>query len=152
MIQVAIVVVLGALAGAIAWYLQRRDRPAPERGASWAVPELVNRDDFDRPDAPWLVAVFSSATCLACQGTIQKAELLESDSVAVQVLDAVERKDVHDRYGIDAVPMVLVIDVVGTVRADFVGEPTATDLWAAVAELREPGTVPESCTDHITDA
>ena len=65
MTQLAIVVLVGAVAGAIAWYLQRRTAPEPERGSSWTVPELINRDDFDRPDAPWLVALFSSATCLA---------------------------------------------------------------------------------------
>jgi hypothetical protein len=29
------------------------------------------------------------------------------------------------------------------VRASFVGPPTATDLWAAVAEARQPGVSPE---------
>lgn len=146
MTQLAIVVVVGAVAGAIAWYLQRRTAPEPERGSSWTVPELVNRSDFDRPEAPWLVVLFSSATCLACQGTAAKAELLTSDAVAFQEVDHVERKDLHERYGIDAVPMLLIADAVGSVRRNFVGEPTATDLWAALAELREPGSVPESCT------
>lgn len=146
MTQLAIVVLVGAVAGAIAWYLQRRTAPEPERGSSWTVPELINRDDFERPDAPWLVVLFSSATCLACRGTAAKAELLASDVVAFQEVDHVERKDLHDRYGIDAVPMLLIVDTVGSVRRNFVGEPTATDLWAALAELREPGTVPESCT------
>ena len=54
-------------------------------------------------------------------------------------IDSIERKDLHDRYGVDAVPMVLVADAVGTVRANFVGEPTATDLWAALAELARAG-------------
>ena len=147
--QVAIVVVLGAVAAGIAWFVQRRTSPAPETGASWNVPPLVDRDDFDRPDAPWLVIVFSSQTCTACQGTAAKAALLESDVVAVQEVDHLERRDLHQRYGIDAVPMVLVADAAGTVRADFIGEPTATDLWAAVAELRDPGSVPPSCTGDI---
>ncbi len=33
--------------------------------------------------------------------------------------------------------MVLVADADGVVRASFVGSPSAADLWAAVAELRE---------------
>ncbi|WP_426573384.1 hypothetical protein [Aquihabitans sp. McL0605] len=146
MLQLVLVLVLGVTAGAFAWLLHRRERPDPERGASWTVPELVNRDDFDRPDAPWLVALFSSSTCLACVGTADKAQVLASDSVAVQDIDSIERKDLHDRYGIDAVPLLLVVDEVGAVRRHFIGEPTATDLWAALAELREPGTVPPSCT------
>jgi hypothetical protein len=46
----------------------------------------------------------------------------------------------------DAPYPVLVADAQGAVVRSFVGEPTATDLWAALAELREPGTVPPSCT------
>ena len=147
MTQVAIVVLVGAVAGAVAWYLQRRTAPEPQRGSSWTIPELVNRADFARPDAPWLVVLFSSATCLACQGTAAKAALLESDAVAYQEVDHVERQDLHERYGIDAVPLLLLIDPIGSVRRSFVGEPTATDLWSALAELREPGSVPEGC-DH----
>ena len=39
--------------------------------------------------------------------------------------------------------MILVADAEGVVRRAFVGATSATDLWAAVAELREPGTSPE---------
>jgi len=152
MTQVAIVAALGLVAAGVAWVLRKRDRPEPERGASWTVPTLVDRRDFERPDAPWLVAVFSSATCLACRDTWDKARLLESDVVAVQEVEAIERKDLHDRYGIDAVPLVLVADAAGIVRRDFVGPPTATDLWAALAELREPGSVPPSCTGDICES
>jgi hypothetical protein len=45
---------------------------------------------------------------------------------------------------------VVVADAAGVVRAGFVGPPTATDLWATVAELREPGAVPPGC-DHGVD-
>jgi hypothetical protein len=34
--------------------------------------------------------------------------------------------------------VVLVADAAGVVRASFVGPPSAADLWAAVAALREP--------------
>lgn len=147
MLQLVLLVVVAALAGGLAWFLQRRSTPEPQRGSSWTIPELVNRDDFVRPDAPWLVVLFSSSTCLACKGTAAKAELLESDQVAYQEVDHVQRRDLHDRYGIDAVPLLLLVDPIGSVRRSFVGEPSATDLWAALAELREPGSVPPGC-DH----
>lgn len=146
MAQILVVLVLLAASVGVATLLRRRGADAPEQGASWAVPAQLDRADFDRPSAPWLVTVFSSATCLSCQGTWAKAQVLASDEVAVQEVEAVERKDLHDRYGVDAVPMVLVADAAGTVVRSFVGPPTATDLWAALAELREPGTVPPSCT------
>jgi hypothetical protein len=37
------------------------------------------------------------------------------------------------------------------VRATFVGPVTATDLWASVAELREPGSLPPDGCDHGTN-
>jgi len=36
------------------------------------------------------------------------------------------------------VPLVLIVDAEGVVRRDFLGPVTATDLWAAVAEVRNP--------------
>ena len=147
-IQVVLAVVLGGLAVGVAGFLRQRDQDAPQQGASWAVPTQVDRRDFDRPDAPWLVVVFSSATCLSCQDVWAKAVLLESDAVAVTDVEAVEHKALHDQYQIDAVPMILVVDAEGNVRRSFIGAPTATDLWAALAELRAPGTVPPECTDH----
>ena len=148
MIQALVVVALVGVAAVIAVVVQRRTTPAePQQGPSWEVPVQVERADFERPDAPWLVAVFTSSTCLACQGTWSKAEILGSDAVAVQRLDAIDDKPVHQRYNIDAVPMILVVDDTGAVRRSFIGEPTATDLWAALAELREPGSVPPGCAD-----
>ena len=49
----------------------------------------------------------------------------------------------HRKYHIDAVPIVVVADSRGVVRASFVGPMSATDLWAAVAEARDPGSSPE---------
>ena len=144
--QVLIVVVLGGAAACVAALLRRRGADAPEQGAEWAVPVQLDRKDFVRPDAEWLVVVFSSATCLACQGTWEKAKHLESDQVAVQEVEAIADKALHDRYQVDAVPLVVVADRGGVVRRSFVGPPTATDLWAALAELREPGSVPPGCT------
>ncbi len=136
MIQIVLVLVVGAVAVAIAWWLRRRDADAPEQGPSWAVPTQVDRADFDRPDAPWLVVVFTSSTCLSCAATREKAMVLASDEVAVQDVEAVERADLHQRYKVDAVPMVLLADATGAVVRSFLGPPSSTELWAAVAEAR----------------
>lgn len=137
---------LTGLAVVVAAIVRRRGMADPEQGPSWTVPAQLDRAHFVRPEAPWLVAVFSSTTCLACASTWEKAVLLDSEAVAVTRLDAAEQRSVHERYGIDAVPLVLIADGEGVVRRSFIGPPTATDLWAALAELREPGTVPPSCT------
>jgi hypothetical protein len=137
-----------ALAGMVllvAWTLQRR-RPAdaPVR-TGYAVPTQVARADFVRPEAPWLVVVFTSSTCTSCAGVWERAQPLASEAVAVQEVEVVAHKDLHDRYGIEAVPAALVVDAEGVVVRSFLGPVTATDLWAAVAEAREPGSTPDSC-------
>lgn len=146
--RVLLVVVLGAIALVVAEILRRRTTPDPPTQSSWTVPAQLDREDFDRPDTPWLVVVFSSATCLSCRGTWAKAEQLSSPLVVVQEVEAVEGKVLHDRYGIDAVPCVVVAGADGVVGASFLGEPSTADLWAAVAELREPGSAPPGCIDH----
>lgn len=113
----------------------RSASPAPTRTGT-TVPDQLDRADFARPEAPWLVVAFSSRTCLSCADTWQKVEALGSDAVAVQDVPYQDRKDLHDRYGIEAVPVVVVADAAGIVVRSFVGPPTAADLWAAVADAR----------------
>lgn len=127
----------------VALVLGRRRRVDPPTQPTYAVPAQLDRRDFARPDAPWLVVVFSSATCDSCAKTVTAAQVLDCAEVAVDDVEAVARADLHRRYRIDAVPIVVLADSVGVVRASFVGPPTATDLWAAVAEAREPGSSPE---------
>jgi hypothetical protein len=146
-----VLVILPVLLGAVlvALIIQRRTAPdAPTQPRQYAVPSQLDRADFERPDAPWLVAVFSSATCASCAGALDKARPLASSEVVVQDLEVQDHRELHDRYAIEAVPMVVVADDEGVVRASFIGTPTAADLWAALAELREPGSVPEGCDHH----
>ena len=77
-----------------------------------------------------------------------KVAVLDSREVAVDIVEWSAARDRHDRYGIEAVPLVVVADARGVVRAAFVGPVTAQDLWSAVAECREPGSTPgpDGCT------
>lgn len=126
------------LAAVVAVVLERRRPEAPTQG-TWAVPAQLDRADFDRPDAPWLVAVFTSATCDSCAQAVQRSQVLVSDAVGVQEVEVKARPDLHERYHIEAVPIIVVADAEGVVRTSFTGPPSATDLWAAVAEVRENG-------------
>ncbi len=143
-----LVVVLTAAALAVALVVDRRRRPAAPTNISHALPEQLDRRDFDRPDAPWLVAVFTSSTCSSCGGVWDKARLLASDEVAAQEVELTAARDIHRKYAIDAVPTTVVVDHAGQVRAGFLCPVTATDLWATVAELRAPGTLPAEGCDH----
>ena len=146
--RLVVVLVVAAVAVVVAALVQRRQPDAPVR-TGYNVPGQLHRPDFDRPDAEWLVAVFTSATCSTCAGVWDKVQVLESPAVATQEVEVSARRDLHDRYGIDGVPTTVVADRDGVVRASFLGPTTATDLWAALAELREPGSVPEGCHDHV---
>jgi hypothetical protein len=142
-LQLAVGAVVAIAAIGIAWWLRRRVPEGPPRDA-YPVPRQVARRDFARPEAPWLVAYFSSETCASCQGLGPKVAVLESSDVATCELSFETRRDLHERYRIDAIPMILVVDAEGVVRRAFVGATTATDLWASLAEARAPGSTPEA--------
>ena len=125
-------VVVAVLVG---WVAQRRRPDAPVR-TGWNVPQQLDRADFTRPNAPYLVAAFTSATCDTCREIVTKISVLDSDSVVVQEVEYGRDRALHDRYAIDAVPVVLMADAGGIVQRSFLGPTSAADLWAALAELR----------------
>jgi hypothetical protein len=146
--RLVLVLVLVAVAIGVAVVVERRRRPDAPTNVGHTVPDQLDRRDFARPEAPWLVAVFTSASCSTCAGVWDKARLLASDDVAVHEVEVGTARDLHERYRITAVPALVVADGEGAVRASFLGPVTATDLWATVAELREPGTLPAEGCDH----
>ncbi len=131
---VAAVLLVGAVLLAL---VLRRRRPDDPVRTAWAVPDWVDRADFASPATPWLVAVFTSATCRSCQDTVEKAAPLAGDEVVVEEVEVAARPDLHERYGIEAVPTVVIADAEGAVRGSFLGPPTTAELWARVAEARD---------------
>jgi hypothetical protein len=119
----------------VALVVGRRRRDAPTQ-PDWTIPSVVDRADFARPTAPWLVAVFTSATCESCHRVVEAARPLESDAVAVAEVEFSSQDGLHERYAVYAVPLLLIADAEGVVRGSFVGPVTAGELWAAVADLR----------------
>jgi hypothetical protein len=143
--RVIIGLAIVAVAAALAAWFARRERTAVDTPADFHVPTAVDRADFEAADRSWLVAVFTSATCSSCQATWERARHLESDVVAVQEVEVGTDAALHERYGIDAVPTTVIADGDGVVRGSFLGSVSTTHLWARLAELREPGTVPDGC-------
>ncbi len=145
--RILIAVALAAVVVVIAVVLQRRRPDAPTQPSrGFTAPAQLDRADFDRPDAPGLVAVFTSATCETCADVAAKAAILDSSEVAVQVVEAVQDRELHRRYSIDAVPIVAIAGSDGVVAPSFMGPVSSTHLWAALAELRDPGSVPPDCS------
>jgi hypothetical protein len=127
---------LVVVAVAVAVFFARRRPDAPTQ-PDWTVPSLLDRRDFPRPDAAWLVVVFTSATCATCHGVFEAARALDSPAVAVVEIEHDADRATHDRYGIDAVPTLVIADAEGVVLGSYVGPVTAAELWAKVAELRD---------------
>jgi hypothetical protein len=141
--QVLLAAGLVVVAVIVAAVLRRRQPTAAPTQPRFRAPDQLDRADFPRPDAPYLVVAFTSSTCHTCAAMAAKAIVLASDQVSVAEVEVTAQPELHRKYAIEAVPMVLVADAAGVVGARFIGPASATDLWAAVAELRQPGCSPE---------
>ena len=153
MINLLIAVGVVVVVGAVALVARRRQVTDVPTQVSWTVPQQLDPADLPRVAENWLVVVFTSATCHVCADVARKARVLESRDVLVAEIEYAARRDLHVKYGIDAVPTLLIADRDGVVRRHFLGPVSATDLWAAVARVRDPDlAVPEgSCSsghDH----
>ncbi len=136
MIRVAIVAAVIAVAVIASRVVARRRAHGPTQ-VGHTVPSQVDRADFVRSEASWLVLGFTSATCGTCADIERKIVVLESPHVAVQVVEYGAQRALHTKYGVDAVPSVLFADGEGIVRASYVGPVSATDLWAGLARVRD---------------
>ena len=130
-----VAVALGAAALGVAWLINRRKPQATAIFSAHHVPDRIDRGEFIRPEAPGLIAVFTSATCVSCAAMVATARELASDAVAVDEAELGARADAHRRYEIDAVPSLVVADRDGVVRASFAGAVTANELAEALVGL-----------------
>ncbi|MEO6651217.1 MAG: hypothetical protein ABIP17_00995 [Ilumatobacteraceae bacterium] len=142
LLAVAVVAVVAVAAQVVR---RRRDSDPPTQPRR-ELPAQVDRSDFDGDG--WLVAVFTSETCTTCADVVRKAEVLRSGEVTVVPVPFQHRRDLHERYAIDAVPGLIVADGEGVVHAAFLGPVTATDLWAAIANARSPGSIDAGACDR----
>jgi hypothetical protein len=136
MARLLVAVAIVAVAAVVASFVRRRRDTDPPTQGGFGLPVQLDRNDFDRPGVPWLVAVFTSSTCASCADVVSKAGVLSAGDVAVVEVPYQQRPDLHARYAIEAVPALVLAGADGVVQAGFLGPVTATDLWAAVAEAR----------------
>ena len=146
--RVVIALAVMILAAVVADVVRRRRRTDPPTQPRRQLPSQLDRADF--AGAGWMVAVFTSDSCSTCSDVVRKAEVVGCDDVSVSVVSFQARRDLHERYDIDAVPCLVIADGDGVVHDGFLGPVTATDLWAAVAEARAPGSIDRSdgCGNH----
>jgi len=146
--RLLVVVPVVVVAIGVAFAVQRRRPDAPAQPVEHTAPSQLDRADFDGADLPWLVVTFTSATCDTCAGVWAKAQVLGSDEVSSVEVEYGNDRALHERYHVTAVPTLVIADAQGVVRRSFIGPTSATHLWAALAELRDPGSVPPGCDSH----
>jgi len=136
--SVVIALVIGAVVIVAAMVIrQRRVVDAPTQKV-FSAPTQIDRTDFPTSQHEWMIGVFTSATCHACADMLAKAQVVASKNVSVIEIEYSNKKDLHRKYNIEAVPTVVVTDVHGIVHKSFLGPVSATDLWAGIASVRDP--------------
>lgn len=151
MTNAIVAAVIIVVVGAVALVARRRQRVDVPTQRAFTVPSQIDRRDFAGRDAPddrdhgpeWLVVVFTSSACQVCADVWDKVRVVASRHVGVFKADYESDRDLHQRYGIDAVPTLVICDAEGVVRHHFLGPVSATDLWAAVATVRDPASQPD---------
>lgn len=133
-VAVCVVIVVGVVASIAR---RRRVADAPTQ-VSWSVPRQIDPRDVSLDREEWMVVVFTSSTCHVCADVANKARVLASRDVLVNEIEFARDRALHEKYGIDAVPTLLIADREGVVRRHFLGPVTATDLWAEMARVRDP--------------
>lgn len=118
-----VVVVAVAAVAVVIGIIASRRRPDAPTAPKFAAPQQLDRSDFDEPDRPWLLALFSSETCLSCHEARTTLEPVQFRQVVVQDVPVETHKSVHDRYAVDAVPIVVLADAEGVVRWSWLGAP-----------------------------
>jgi len=143
-INLLIAAVIVAIVSTVALVARRRRVDDAPTQREWHVPSQIDVGDFgsDGRADHWSVVVFTSSTCQVCRDVAHKATALASRHVTVRDVEYSAERKLHEKYRIDAVPTVLVADHRGVVHRHFLGPVSATDLWAAVADAREPGRPP----------
>ena len=147
MIRVLIVVGTAMLAMGVGAFVKRRTETSPTQ-VGHLHPTQIDRHDFV-DGREWLAVAFTSATCNTCADVESKVRVLESRNVGVHVVEYGANRDLHRKYAIDSVPCTLFADSLGVVRAGFVGPVSATDLWAALARVRD-GVEFERCDEETS--
>jgi hypothetical protein len=144
--RLLLAVLVVASVAIVAEFVRRRRAADPPTQSRHEIPAQLDRADF--AGEAWLVAVFTSATCSTCADVVRKAEVLRSDEVSVVDVPYQDHRALHERYDIDAVPCLVIADDEGVVHAGFLGPVTATDLWTAIANARDPGSIESGGCDR----
>ena len=121
-----IVLVLLSSAASLTAVLLRKLNKRNFLTSGWSIPGHLSREDFGFTNEPWLVVIFSSESCETCKPLVAESMKLSSLGIAIQEIAVETNKDLHEKYSIGAVPMLLLVDKFGVVRSSHLG-PTNSE-------------------------
>ncbi|MDQ7991103.1 MAG: thioredoxin family protein [Propionicimonas sp.] len=133
-----LIVVLVAVAAAVSFGLYRRATDGRVRTVADGAPRLEAADLGEGLGSAATFVQFSSTVCAPCRATHALLSDLTGDDPAVAHIDinAEERLDLAERFGILRTPTVLVLDGSGTVRQRITGAPRRPEVLEALASLQ----------------
>ena len=79
--------------------------------------------------------LWSSNECDGCKQTWVLVKPLESAKVDIAYIAFEDKKELHTKYSIDAVPTCSLVDSEGKVLKNFLGKQCTNDFWEAIHEL-----------------
>lgn len=124
MTTVILVVVIAAAALALAAIVNRRNPDAPTT-PQFAVPQQLDRNDFEDATQEWALVMFTSGTCMTCRDAREMIEPVRATPIDVTEVSYETHRGLHERYGINGVPTLVLADQHGVVRWSFLGAPPA---------------------------
>ena len=122
LLNLMLFLLLGAFAISVAYIANNRRTDSPSVPKS-SLPIQVDRNDFEMPGMKWLLVFFSSESCSSC---IQVREILSDiplNSIHIQEVSFPQEKNLHTRYAINSVPIVLIANLEGVVIWSYAGVP-----------------------------
>ena len=122
LLNLMLFLLLGAFAIIVAYIANNRRTDSPSVPKS-SLPIQVDRNDFNMPGMKWLLVLFSSESCSSC---IQVREILSEiplNSIHIQEVSFPQEKNLHTRYAINSVPIVLIANLEGVVIWSYAGVP-----------------------------
>lgn len=141
MSRILILIILSFLASSVAILLKKLNKQNFVT-SGWSIPGHIDRQDFEFPNEKWLAMVFSSNACKTCEPVVAKSMKLTTLGIAVQEVPLETKKHLHEKYAIDAVPMLLLTDKFGVVQSSYLGpvdfEDVKKSFEVAISETSMP--------------
>lgn len=103
------------------------------------IPEHLDAPDFHNTSADRMLVVFSSRECNTCATVVENVSQMGRPGLLIDVVEIENRPALHSKYGIDAVPTILLAEPTGQVIKSFLGPASGELIERAMTEAWPTG-------------